>query len=56
MRETSHVIEKLAKQTSKMATLEEFFNGQPLDLLIAFLDTDPFDNEIEVETTEVGKL
>ena len=52
--ETGHVIKKLAKQTFKMATLEDFFSGQPLDLLIAFLDTDPFDDEIEVETTEVN--
>ena len=46
--------QKVSKTNIKMATVEDFFGGQPLDLLIAFLDTEPFDNEIEIETTEVN--
>ena len=46
----------MSKTNLKVATSEDFFTGETLDLVMAFLDEDPFDDEIEQETFEVIAL
>lgn len=52
--------QKVSKTTFKMATNEEVFSGEKLDLLLDLLDEQLFDEEfepqIEQETNEVHKL